>query len=328
VADITLNPSDAGAVRLAADVINERAPQAIFLQHEFKLFGGLDGEHVMEFLTRVKGPLVTTLHTVSGTLTEQRERVFRAVLMRSATVIVFSAGARCLLADRYGLASDKISIIPHGVPDVPFTEPGNVALPGVRHQGVLFVTCGLVRPGKGIEHVLPALAALKRTGPAFTFVVVGANHPRSAAAVDYRAQLTHAVTAYGLEDDVVFLDRFQDWPSMLRAMQACDAGVCAYTAPQQSSSGVLALLLACGRPVIATDFPYARDVINGRNGIVVPIASVPHLTEAFEEIITNPTRRREMARASYEETRDWVWPEVAAQHLRHLDELTGSEEHQ
>lgn len=318
---IRMDPSDSSAVKEVAEAVNRLTPGSILLQHEFKLYGGNDGDNVLAFLKHVNAPVVSTLHTVSTSLSESRQRILREIVGRSARVVVFSGRARRILAEVYAADGEKVRVIPHGVPDVPFTPPGAVELPDVPRRGVTFITCGLLRPGKGIEDVIPAFAILKQTSAEFTYLVCGGDHPRNRDAMTYRRQLVEAVERHGLEENVFFLDHFLDWPTMLHAIQACDVGICAYTTAQQSSSGVLALTLSCGRPVVATDFQYAREVVNEHNGILVPIGNVEHLATALEALMVNPLRRMQMAAASYDCTRPWVWREVAQQHIHLLNEV-------
>ena len=124
-----------------------------------------------------------------------------------------------------------------------------------------FITTGLLRPAKGIEHVITAMSEVKKRFSDFVYVICGAEHPRNATAKEYRSRLCAAVSDSGLENHIFFVERFLGWPELIRAIQACDVGILAYTALEQCSSGVLALMLGCGRPVIATDFQYARATL-------------------------------------------------------------------
>jgi glycosyltransferase involved in cell wall biosynthesis len=317
---ISIDPSNDRAVEMAAETVNQLLPQSILLQHEFKLYGGSDGENVLRFLERVKAPVVATLHTVSPSLPENRQRILREILMRSAKLVVFSERARLILMEMYAADAEKVKVIPHGVPDVAFMRPGALELPEAPRRGVSFITCGLLRPAKGIEDALAAFALLKNVFTDFTYVICGADHPRNPAAGEYRRHLLELVEYHELKDHVVFLDRFLEPTAMIRAIQACDAGIFAYKSPEQSSSGVLALTLSCGRPVIATDFQYARAVVNGDNGILVPAGNSGMLTEAIESLALDSGRRIAMGTASHQLTRGWAWRDVARKHFQLIDE--------
>lgn len=320
---VKINPIDIKAVEAAAAAINQFDQKTVLLQHEFKLYGGTDGENVSWLLRALKCPVVTTLHTVWPSFPSPRQQIFLDVLRYSSRLIVFSEVAADILRVNYGVATDKIEVIPHGVPDMPFRQPGKIELLDVPTRRVRFITTGLLRPVKGIEHVIAAMGEVKKRFSDFAYVICGANHPLNVGAREYRSKLQSAVTHHGLENHVFFVDRFLEWPELVRAIQACDVGILAYTSPEQSSSGVLALTLSCGRPAIATDFQYARAILDGHNGIVVPAGNLNALVSAIESLALNDSRRARMAEMSYNSTRSWVWPKVAQKHLDILDELSG-----
>lgn len=312
---ITINPSDRKAIDVAAACVNSLERKVVLLQHEFKLYGMPAGENVVWLLESLKAPVVTTLHTVWPCFPSPvRQQIFMEVLRRSTRLVVFSEVAADILRVNFGVSGDKVKVVPHGVPDVPFRRPTEVKLPGVPPRSVRFITSGLLRPAKGIEHALAAFAEVKSACPDFAYVICGADHPRDATAREYREKLLEAVTRYGLGEHVFFLDRFVEWPDLVDAIQACDAGLLPYTSPGQSSSGVLALTLACGRPVVAADFQHARATVNQDTGIVVPMGNVEALAFAIKELALDPSRRARMAEASYSSTRSWTWREVARRH--------------
>lgn len=319
---VRINPSDRTAVEAAATTVNRLERKAVLLQHEFKLYGGTDGENVIGFLQALKCPVVTTLHTVWPSFPPVRQRVFLELLRRSNRLVVFSEIAADILRASYGVAATKVDVIPHGVPDVPFRRLGEIELSEVPPRSVKFITTGLLRPAKGIEHVIAALGEVKKRFSDFAYVICGADHPRNAGARKYRSKLLAAVSHHALQDHVFFVDSFLEWPALVAAIQACDVGILAYTSPEQSSSGVLALTLACGRPAIATDFQYARAILDGHNGIVVPAGDMNALASAIESLARDDGQRRRMAERSYNSTRSWVWPDVAQRHLDILDEIS------
>lgn len=311
---VRINPADRTAVETAAATVNRLERKVVLLQHEFKLYGGADGENVSRLLCSLQCPVVTTLHTVWPSFPPARQRVFLDVLRRSSRLIVFSELAANILRANYGVAADNVDVIPHGVPDMPFRQLGEIKLSGVPPRSVRFITTGLLRPAKGIEHVLAALGEVKKRFSDFTYIICGADHPRNADAKEYRSKLLAAVSHHGLENHVFFVDRYLEWPELINAIQACDVGILAYTSPEQSSSGVLALTLACGRSAIATDFQYARAILDGHNGIVVPAGNMSALALAIESLALDAERRNRMAELNYKSTRPWIWREVAQRH--------------
>jgi len=324
---IAIDPLDNAAFIQAADAVNRLEEKAVLLQHEFKLYGTEDGGNLLPFLDRLRAPVTTTLHTVRPSLPPARHHVFLDVLRQSGLLVVFSSIAAQILSKSYGMPAEKVRVIPHGVPDVPFQTPGEGERAAVADNRVRFITCGLLRPTKGIELALGALAELKKGFRSFVYLVCGTDHPRNPDTLCYRKQLETLVNRYDLREHVVFENRFFGRTEFVKAVQACDVGILPYTSPEQSSSGILALMLACGRPVIATDFQYARATVDRRRGILVPMGDVHALAAAMESLASDATRRKRMAEASYCSTRDWVWRVVAQRHLEFLDEISLSPLH-
>lgn len=312
---LAVNPSDPTAFDAAAAQINRLDHCVVLLQHEFKLYGGADGENLSRFLKALKVPVLATLHTVSPSLKPTRRLLLAELIRSSKFIIVLSKAAAELLATQYQVEPEKVKVFPHGVPDVPFCFPEETSYPGLQNGHIRFITAGLIRPAKGIEHALAALRALRQVCPDFSYVICGADHPRSPAAADYRKHLLNLIASYGLANNVTMIDRYVEAAEMHCIIQACHASILPYAAPGQSSSGVLALSLACGRPVIASDFQYSRAVLNQATGIVVPTADAQAFASALAEIATQPERLRRMMKESYRQTRDWVWSKVVGQHL-------------
>ncbi|MCK6486495.1 MAG: glycosyltransferase [Phycisphaerae bacterium] len=322
---MTLNPADATAFIEAARAIDQLGHRPILLQHEFKLYGNNDGDNIVPFLATVRAPVVATLHTVSAALPDNRRRLFAEIVARSTRIIVFSSHSADILHCCYGVPRGRISVIPHGVPDVPFKWPAEVDGGAITaRKGIRFITFGLMRPAKGVEHVLAALAELKRFVKDVMYIICGANHPRNAESVHYRRHLVETVTRFGLTNQIRFIDRFLPWPEMIRLIQACDVGMMAYTRPEQSSSGVLALTLACGRPVVATEFQCAIAHLGDGKGLVVPMRDTHALASAMHRIACDEKLRKAMSVKCYDATRPWIWRTVAIEHRKVLETVAES----
>jgi glycosyltransferase involved in cell wall biosynthesis len=312
---LAVDPSDATAFEAAAATINRLDHCVVLLQHEFKLYGGADGANLSRFLAALKVPVIATLHTVSPALPPARRMLLAELIRTSKFVFVLSNLTADILAEHYQVGPEKVKVLPHGVPDIPFCYPEETNYPGLPTRHIRFVTAGLLRPAKGIEHALEALREVKRVFPDFTYVICGADHPRSQPAPEYRKQLRNLIAAYGLQGNVTMIDRFVKAAELVTIIQACHAGILPYAAPAQSSSGVLAILLACGRPVIASDFQYSRAVLTEGTGVVVPAGDTGALASALTALATDPNRLRLMMTESYRQTRSWIWSKVAGQHL-------------
>jgi glycosyltransferase involved in cell wall biosynthesis len=305
---LAINPADDSAMKTAANEINAIARKVVFIQHEFKLFGGPDGENLLVLLNAIEAPIVATLHTVWPSFPDVRRRIVVELLRTCTHVTVFTDRAAKIIRYNYGATSSKVSVVPHGVPDVALRLPSPDGLGRLR-----MISLGLLRPAKGIELVLSALSQLRSEGLRFKYIICGAAHPRNTAAMAYLEGLHRLVEGYGLGDSVEFVNEYVDGNRLVELIQSCDIGVLPYTVKEQSSSGVLALVMACGRPVIATDFQCACATLRCENGIVTPIGDVAAMAAAIRTLARDIEMRERMMSANYDATRPWIWPVVAAQ---------------
>jgi glycosyltransferase involved in cell wall biosynthesis len=318
-----VNPTDPQALKAAALWVNRLADRVVLLEHEFKLYGGPNGEHIRAFCDHVEAPIVTTLHTVWPCFPPARQVVFEYVLRRSATLVVFSPIASRILCEGFGLMPAKVKVIPHGVIDVPFKPPHDAGWPGLEQRRVKLLSQGLMRPAKGIELALRALSRVRTSYPDFVYVICGIDHPRNAAAAPYRAFLMDLVNKLGLTAHVHFIERYLTADDIVQLTQACDVGLLPYSAEHQSSSGVLATVLGCARPVIATAFQHAQGTITQDIGRVVPLGNVDAMASTIGELVRDAGLRLRMVRAAYDVTRAWTWARVADRYLDFAREATG-----
>lgn len=315
---VTLNPLDTRQIALLGTHLNSLEKRAVLLQHEFKLYGAPDGENVIGFLEAIRPPIIATLHTVWPSFAADRMYVFKKILHKCDSVMVFSQLAGQILQENYAPKA-KIHIVPHGIADVPLRLPHEVINTWLPGGPVTFATAGLMRATKGIEQVINALRSVRSKFDDFRYVICGADHPRNPGATEYRRRIQALIAEYGLEKHIVFVDRFLSHAELVAVIQSSHFGVLPYTSSEQSSSGILALFLACGRPVIATDFQYARATLSSGNGIVVEMNNIEALASAIESLLGNAAKRELMMRQSYTSTRSWRWPEVARMHVDIID---------
>lgn len=238
----------------AADFINGGGFDVACLQHEFGIFGGDAGSLVLDLIAALKVPLVTTLHTVLNQPSLAQRQVMDAILARSVRVIVMAQKGRDILIEIYGADPEKIVVIPHGIPDVPF-EPSAAAKQRLGFAGRRVVlTFGLISPNKGIEVMIEAMPGIIAACPDAVYVVMGATHPYllREAGEAYRESLMEHVRKLGIEQHVVFLNRFVDRPELLEHIAMCDVYVTPYLVAAQMTSGTLAYSHGMGRPVVST----------------------------------------------------------------------------
>lgn len=302
-------PSDYG---WAADVLDARRIPATLLQHEYGIFGGLDGRLLTGFLDAIGAPVAVTCHTVLGQPSPSQATVLAEVIDRAARVVVMSATARAILESRYLVPPSIIQVIPHGVPDLPFvaTDAAKGRLGFAGRQ--LILSFGLLGPGKGYESAIEAMTSVARHQPRAILVIVGATHPdlvrREGEA--YREVLLERRRTLGLEERVLLIDRYIDRPELLEWLRAADVFVTPYPGLQQVSSGTLAYAVGAGKPVVSTPYPHARELLAGGRGLLVEPGSPAALADAFCWLLADDARRERLARLAYASGRSMIWPVV------------------
>lgn len=293
--------------------INESAPDAVWLQHEFGIFGGHDGEMVCDLVDRIAAPLVVTFHTVLSQPSANQRRIVEHLISRASQIMVMSAHGRDLLVDLYHAPSDRIAIIPHGAPDRPF---GREALfkdaMGLGNRNVL-MTFGLLGPGKGLEHAIAALPAIVERHPHTVYRIVGATHPNLVAneGEAYRERLIALAEKLGVVDHIQWENRFLDTPELLDQLEACDVYLTPYPNLQQATSGTLSYAVALGKAVVSTPYVHAHELLSDGVGVLVEPGSSVAIAKAVNALLDDPDYLAATRRRAYAAGRKTIWPRFA-----------------
>ena len=300
----------------AATFLDEET-DVVSLQHTFGIYGGPDGELVLELLEHLHRPVVTTFHTVRQNPTPAQREIVREVGERSDQVVVMAKRGVEFLERIYRVPKGKIQFVHHGAPDVPYSSQEEhkraLGLP----SRPLILTFGLIRRDKGIEEAIRALAKVKEEIPGFLYVLLGETLPvhRRAHGESYREELSRLVQELGLEDNVRFEARFVDREELLRWILACDLYLTPYPNLDQITSGTVAYAVACGRCVVSTPFWHAQELLAEGRGVLVPPRDPNAMAKAIVELLADPKRREEIQRRAYDFGRGMIWPVVGKQHL-------------
>lgn len=304
---------DAGAYLAAAEYINQAGFDVVSLQHEFGIFGGEAGNYLLGLIGALRVPLVTTLHTVLDQPSEAQRAVMMALLAASARVVVMARKARAILIETYGADPARITVIPHGIPDLPLVnaQEAKRKLGFADHRVIL--TFGLISPNKGIEVMIEAMPLVLEAAPDAVYVVMGATHPAllRAEGEAYRESLIARVHALGLDGHVVFLNRFAERPELLEHIAMCDVYVTPYLVEAQMTSGTLAYSHGLGRPVVSTPYWHAAELLADGSGVLVPFGDPAGLGAAVAELLTDETARLAMGRGAYRSSRGTTWTNTA-----------------
>jgi glycosyltransferase involved in cell wall biosynthesis len=279
---------------------------AMLLQHEYGLFGGPDGQDVLDLVDAVQVPLVAVLHTVLHDPSRHQREIIEHLMAAASLTVVQSEAARQRLIAAHDADPAQIAVVPHGAA-ANFEGP---LLAGIKHPAVL--TWGLIGPGKGIEHGISAVALLQRRSPAPVYIIAGQTHPKVIATQGerYRRQLQEQSRSLGIADQVWFDDEYRDWESLRALIRSVDAVLLPYDSRDQVSSGVLVEAIASGKPVVATRFPHAEELLARGAGLTVPQGDVHAMAVALDRVLYEPGLREEMAAASRQEAAALLWPAV------------------
>jgi glycosyltransferase involved in cell wall biosynthesis len=309
-----LTDTDIGAYTRAADFLNVNAVDVISLQHEYGIFGGKAGGHLLPLLRELRMPIVTTLHTILGAPNLHQRRVMDEIAALSDRLVVMTAGAAELLREVHGVAEEKIDVIPHGIPDVPFAGSKNRL--GVEGRP-LILTFGLLSPDKGIEHVIDALPAILSHHPDAVYIVLGATHPHiiERHGETYRLMLEDRAKRLGVDGSVIFHNRFVSQSELSEFLAAADIYITPYLNPEQITSGTLAYALGAGKAVISTPYAYAKELLADGLGILVPWKDAPAIATEIVGLLDDPEKRLDMRRRAAAHGRAMLWPAVAQSYL-------------
>lgn len=301
----------------AAEILNAGRYDVVCVQHEFGIFGGEAGSHITALLERLTAPIVTTLHTVLSEPRPAQRVVLGQIVAASAKVVVMSEKGREILRSVYEVRASKIEVIPHGIPDVPFTEPGAAkARLGFARKAVV-LTFGLLSPNKGIEVMIDAMPSILRRRPDAVYVVLGATHPNLVRSEGeaYRESLMARARALGVDEQVVFLNQFVDRATLLDFISMCDLYVTPYLHEAQMTSGTLAYSFGLGKVVISTPYWHARELLADGHGVLVPFGDANVLGTEVANLLTDDVRRQAMRRRAYASSRSMTWGRVAERYL-------------
>jgi len=301
----------------AADFLNAGRFDTVCLQHEFGIFGGEAGAHILVLLSRLTMPVVTTLHTVLANPTTIQREVMERIVDASSKVVVMANKGRELLRSVYQVPDDKIEVIAHGIPDVAFVASDAAkARLGFAGKSVI-LTFGLLSPNKGIEVMIDAMPSILKRRADAVYVVLGATHPNLVRdqGEAYRESLMARVRELGVENHVVFLDRFVDQATLLEFISMCDVYVTPYLNEAQMTSGTLAYSFGLGKPVVSTPYWHARELLADGRGVLVPFGDPAAIGREIAELLTDDPRRQAMCRRAYAVSRTMTWERTAERYM-------------
>ena len=307
--DGQLIAGDEASVQAAANALNDC--DVVIVQHEYGVYGGADGDEILTLLAALTVPSIVVLHTVLVAPTRHQREVLEAVATAAEAVVIMTATARDRLAAGYTVDMSKVSIIPHGVPIA-----GVSYLPTFRSGQPTVLTWGLMGPGKGIEWGIEAMALMADLDPAPRYLVAGQTHPKVLAyeGEAYRRRLQQRVTELNLSSTVTFDSQYRNAAALADLINTADLVLLPYDSSDQVTSGVLIEAIAAGKPVVATRFPHAVELLSDGAGMLVEHKDPIAIAAAVRELLTHRSLANKMAAAAAAAVPDVQWPTVAARY--------------
>ncbi len=317
----TIPEQDLSAYLDTARTIEASGAQAIWIQHEYGIYGGPAGEHILALLDRTTLPVIVTLHTVLEKPSADERRVLEGLLRRAAKVIVMAERGRDILQRVYGANLRQVVMIPHGVPDRALVDPATVKDRFGWQGRQVVLTFGLLAPNKGIETMIAALPAAVERHPDLLYVVLGATHPNLVAheGEKYRDRLKALAVQHGVADNVQFIDAFVEHDELLGYLEAADIYATPYSNPAQITSGTLSYAVGIGKPVVSTPYVHATEILADGHGVLVDFGDVAAFAREIDALLSNDRDRHRLAARAYARGRTMIWPRLAEATMRETE---------
>jgi len=313
-----------GYISIAKEVNDRKDIKLVNIQHEFGIFGGNAGDHLLPFLEKVKKPVVVTFHSVVPNPDEHKKMMVNHIFRKASAVVVMAKESVRILKDDYGVNdSKKIFFVPHGVPEVMFNPEnsgGNVRL----ENRIILSTFGLMNRGKGIEYVIESLPQIVKNFPEIIYLVIGETHPqvRKKEGESYRNSLINLVEELGLRDNVRFYNKYLTLAEIIAYLNATDIYISPSLDENQTVSGTLSYALGCGKAIISTSTVYAKEVLAKNRGILVDFRNPETIGNAIFTLLSDKKLKERMEKNAYELGRKMIWPNVAAEYLMLFNNVT------
>ena len=312
-----IEEQDLSSYLRAADFLNISNVDIVCLQHEFGIYGGPAGGHILAFLRELKMPVVTTLHTVLREPRADQRRVMQELISLSARVVVMAERGRQMLLDIYEAPPGKIDLIAHGIPDVGFVDPTYFKDQFGVEGKVVLLTFGLLSSNKGIEYVLKALPEILGEFPDVVYIVLGATHPNELRehGEAYRVSLEMLAKKLKIEKSVIFYNDFVELENLKEFIGAADLYITPYLNEAQITSGTLAYTFGAGKAVISTPYWHAAELLAEDRGVLVPFADAEAIARGTTSLLRDDTRRHAIRKNAYRMGREMIWSNVAQQYM-------------
>jgi glycosyltransferase involved in cell wall biosynthesis len=316
-----IEEQDVSSYLRAADFLNISNVDIVCLQHEFGIYGGPAGGHILALLRELRMPIVTTLHTVLRDPSADQRRVMEGLVSLSTRLVVMAERGRQMLQEIYRVPLAKIDLIPHGIPDVGFVDPTYFKDQFGVEGRVVLLTFGLLSPNKGIEHALNALPPILAEFPDVVYIVLGATHPNELRehGEAYRLSLEILAHKNKVDKNVIFYNQFVDLENLKEFIGAADLYITPYLNEAQITSGTLAYTFGAGKAVVSTPYWHAAELLAEDRGVLVPFGDAPAIAREVIGLLRDDVRRHAIRKNAYRIGREMIWSNVAQMYMRSFE---------
>jgi glycosyltransferase involved in cell wall biosynthesis len=312
-----IGEGDLASYRAAAGFLNASNVDLVCLQHEYGIFGGKSGNHIMELLKNLQMPVISTLHTVLREPNLDQRAVMHRIAVRSERLIVMSQYSSHVLQEVFSVPAEKIDLIPHGIPDLPFEKPDLYKNRFSCQGKSVLLTFGLLSQNKGFESVIQAMPRILASHSNAVYMIAGATHPhvRAREGDRYRLELQALAKKLGVERQVLFINRFVSPEEMAALVGLADIYITPYCHEAQAVSGTLAYAMGVGKAIISTPYWHAAELLDQGRGVLVPFENPAAIATATIALLANDEARQAMRERAYLYARPMIWSRVAQSYM-------------
>ncbi|OXA88915.1 glycosyltransferase [Flavobacterium hercynium] len=302
---------------VAEEINNDESVKLVHIQHEFGLFGGNYGDHLLDFLNAIKKPVTFTFHSVIQNPNNELKTFVKLLLSYSNSVFVMTNQSEDILVRDYDISKEIITCVPHGTHVVVYELPQKAKEKFEIEDRLVLSTFGLLGEGKNIETGLRALPKIIEKTPNALYLIIGKTHPNLIIdGVDtYRDKLEQMVDELNLRDHVRFINQYLETEELLEYLKATDVYMFTSKDPNQAVSGTFSYAMSCACPIVASKIPHTLEVLTEDSGILVDIGNEDQFAEAAIKLLSDENLREEMGKSSFRKTRASSWENVGIIHI-------------
>ncbi len=312
----TVNQFDRKTYIHLANLINNSDTNLVVIEHEYGIYGGDCGEYLLDFIRGLKIPFITTFHTILSNPNEKQREILKILGGKSKKIITMGENSIKILNQVYDIPENKITVIPHGVPDIT-VENKDVLKRSLGYDGRNIIsTFGLLSSGKGIEYGIEAINQVVKTHPEVLYLILGQTHPcvKKVEGEAYRNKLQNLVSKFHIENNVKFVNKYLTKREIVQYLTLSDIYMTPYLASEQAVSGTLAYAAGYGKVIVSTPYRYAEEMLNDNRGILAKFKNSTSLAQAITYLLDNPTVMRNMEKNMSNLGKKMKWPYVAKQY--------------